>query len=715
MNMYSYIDISGVPMKPISNTDRTEPLSFTQERSYAFEGVDCPVCAAKIEDRIQQIGGVASARVDFSRKQIHITTTDTQQEPFFANLIKEAKRVEPSMQVRPLENQSQEKDSSLRWNLIRILVSVLSFGFAMFFDTKLLYMLSFVVSGYDVLFTAGRNILHGKLFDENFLMSVATLGALAIGETGEAAAVMLFYLIGEYFQARSVMQSRRSILDALDLKVQQARLIQGQDTSMVLVEEVVPGSSIRVLSGEKIPLDGVVISGSSSVDMQHLSGESIPRSVKAGDEVLGSSINLGGSLDIRVSKVYEQSTAAKILHLVEESASKKAQTERTITAFARYYTPIVVFFALGLAIIPSLITGSWQTWMYRALVFLVVSCPCALVISVPLSYFAGIGRSAKGGILVKGGNYLEALAKTDTFVFDKTGTLTTGTFSLIEVRMTSPSHLETSYAQDLAASLERNSAHPLAKAFLELDAPFAVSQVSEIAGKGLTGIVDGKDVVAGNRALLEEMGIPVFCEAEDEATVLLAVEGKHEASFVLQDTIRKEAKPMIQRLRKLGIKHLAMISGDSLVHANRVARELGLDEVHASLLPDQKQERMLAIAAKRKNLVFVGDGMNDAPSLAASKVGISMGNKASDAAMESADVVILTDDLHEVANLIEISRQTARIVRQNISFALLVKVLALGLGALGYASMWIAVLADTGVTIIAILNALRILLFRPSR
>ncbi|NLE14815.1 MAG: cadmium-translocating P-type ATPase [Spirochaetales bacterium] len=697
-----------------SKAHHTEP-SPLHERLYTFEGVDCPVCAAKIEDRIQRIGGVASARVDFSRKQIRINTTDKQQESFYSYLIKEAKRVEPSLKVKSLDNRSQNADDKLWVPLVRILVSVLSFTLAMLFDIPFLFILSFVTSGYDVLLKAARNIVHGKIFDENFLMSIATLGALGIGETGEAAAVMLFYLVGEYFQARSVLQSRKSIIEALDLKVQQARLIQGQSTTMVAVEEIVPGSHIRVLSGEKIPVDGYIVSGNSSLDMQHLTGESIPRTVKAGDEVLGSSINLGGTLDIRASKPYEESTAAKILQLVEESAGKKAQTERYITSFARYYTPIVVFLAVALAVIPSLITGSWQTWIYRSLVFLVVSCPCALVISVPLSYFAGIGKSAKRGILVKGGNYLEALAKTDTIVFDKTGTLTSGTFALVEVRLTASASQGEAYLQELAASLERNSNHPLAKAFLTLDAPYAALDIQEVAGKGLSALVDGRRVAAGNAALFEDLGIATQPGSDDEAAILLAVDGRHEASFILRDTLRPEAASAVEHLRDLGITHLAMISGDREVHANRVAAELGLDEVHASLLPHQKQERMLAISAERKNLVFVGDGMNDAPSLAASKVGIAMGSNASDAAMESADVVILADDLREVANLLEISRHTAAIVRQNIGFALLVKALALGLGAMGYASMWIAVLADTGVTIIAIFNALRILLFRPSR
>ncbi len=692
-----------------------EDRNHAYERSYSFEGVDCPVCAAKIEDRIQRISGVASVRVDFSRKQIRISTTATQQESFFHNLIKEAKRVEPTLQVKPLEDEPHNHDDALWTTVVRIVLSLLGFGAGMLLDNSHLFVLSFVISGYDVLLKALKNTIHGNIFDENFLMSIATLGALAIGETSEAAAVMLFYLVGEYFQARSVQQSRKSILKALDLKVQQARLIQDGSAVMAAVEEIAPGSLIRVLAGEKVPLDGVVVNGSSTLDMQHLSGESIPRMVEQGQEVLGSSINLTGNLDIRTTKVYEQSTAAKILQLVEESASKKAQTERFITTFARYYTPSVVFFAVSLAVIPSLVTGAWQTWIYRALVFLVVSCPCALVISVPLSYFAGIGRSAKRGILVKGGNYLEALAKTDTIIFDKTGTLTSGIFSLKEVRMMPSATLDATTAGQLAAALEQNSNHPLAEAFRSIPTMHTALAVQEVAGKGLSGRIGDRLVVAGNKAMLEEKGIAVRSNKEDEATILLAVDGRHEASFILEDTLRPEAKSMIKGLRDLGVRHLAMISGDSKANADRVAARLGLDEVHAELLPHQKQERMLEIAEKRKHLVFVGDGMNDAPVLAASKVGISMGSKASDAAMESADVVILTDDLQEIANLLQISRRTAAIVRQNIGFALLVKALALGLGALGFASMWIAVLADTGVTIIAILNALRILIFRPSR
>jgi Cd2+/Zn2+-exporting ATPase len=450
--------------------------------------------------------------------------------------------------------------------------------------------------------------------------------------------------------------------------------------------------------------------------MQHLTGESIPRTVKVGDEVLGSTLNLGGTLDIRAGKPYEESTAAKILQLVEESAGKKAQTERYITSFARYYTPIVVFLAVALAVIPGLITGSWQTWSIVHWCFWWVSLSVCVGSSVfRFRILQELERVPRGVSWSREATIWKPLQRPIPSCSDKTGTLTSGTFTLLEVRLTASATHDEAYLQEIAASLERNSNHPLAKAFLTLNAPYAALDVQEVAGKGLSALVDGRRVAAGNAALFEDLGIVVEPGAEDEAAILLAVDGRHEASFILRDTLRSEAKSVVKHLRDLGITHLAMISGDTEVHANRVAAELGLDEVHASLLPHEKQERMLAMSAERKNLVFVGDGMNDAPSLAASKVGIAMGSNASDAAMESADVVILADDLQEVANLLEISRHTAAIVRQNISFALLVKALALGLGAMGYASMWIAVLADTGVTIIAILNALRILLFRPSR
>ncbi|WP_332446272.1 heavy metal translocating P-type ATPase [Sphaerochaeta sp.] len=690
------------------------PESGTLEQIWSFKGVDCPVCANTIEQKLAENSRVSSVRVDFATKKIHIRTQKQESPEFYADLIQTAKAVEPSLQVAQ-QNLDKQVPLVLQPRFIRILVSLAAFASAMVFDFPWLSLAIYLIAGYDVLLKAGRNILHGKLFDEYFLMTVATLGAVALGDLAEASAVMLFYLIGEFFQNAAVNKSRRSILETLDMKVDQARMVKENKTELVASQSVAVGSIIRVLAGEKIPLDGKVVKGSANLDMQSLTGESAPRLVQEGEAVLSASVNLSGPLDIEVSKPYEQSTAAKILKLVEESASQKAPTERFITTFARYYTPVVVGLGLALAIIPSLILGDWGTWIYRALVFLVISCPCALVISVPLSYFAGIGKSASRGILIKGGNYLEALQKADTFVFDKTGTLTTGTFTLAKVLRLPSSTLDESYLTQLAASLERQSNHPLAKAFNGIETPFAVSLVEERAGKGLVGDVDGKAVAAGNATLFNELGIPILQKPGNEATILLAVNGIHQASFILEDNERPEADNALKRMRDMGIKHMVMISGDTEANAARISRNLGLDSYQASLLPHEKQAALIGLSKQHPNLAYIGDGMNDAPSLAASKVGISMGSKASDAAMESADIVVMRDDLNEVANLLHISKRTAKIVRQNITFALTIKVLALALGALGLASMWIAVLADTGVTILAVLNSLRLLLFRPAR
>nr|WP_319474713.1 heavy metal translocating P-type ATPase [uncultured Sphaerochaeta sp.] len=676
------------------------------------QNLDCAACAATIEENLNKVEGVKRARVDYAKKQIHVQSKDDRDDAFFQSLIAEAKRVEPALKV---SNQPyKEKHTSLRM-IIRIILSALFFALAFFFDIPWLFLPSYLIAGYSVLIKAGTNLLHGKVFDENFLMSIATLGALAIRETGEASAVMLLYLVGEFFQDRAVQKSRNAVMGVLDLRADEARIISEGQPEMVSSESVPVGSIIRVLAGEKIPLDGTIIRGFSTLNMQSLTGESLPQNAEEGKTVLSGSVNLSGVIDIQTTRAYEDSTATKILRLVEESSSRKAHSEQFITTFARYYTPFVVFFALALAIIPSLITGAWDTWIYRSLVFLVVSCPCALVISVPLSYFAGIGKSASNGILVKGGNYLEALSTIDTMIFDKTGTLTHGSFSLEKMISTGKSDLDESYLENLAASLERQSNHPLARAFDTLEAPFEASNIQEIAGKGISALIEGKQVTAGNAALFAYKSIPLSLDNEEEGTIHLAVDDIHAASFILKDTLRADAKQLIQTLRNLGLRHLLMLSGDKEQHAKAIATELGLDGYHAGLLPDQKQEHLAELEKTNPHLAYVGDGMNDAPSLAASRVGIAMGSKASDAAIESADIVILSEELSKLEKLVRISKKTSRIVKQNIAFALGIKAVVLVLGALGYASMALAVFADTGVTIIAVFNALRILLIRLSR
>ncbi|NMA22008.1 MAG: cadmium-translocating P-type ATPase [Spirochaetales bacterium] len=691
-----------------------EPSTLTAKRIWSFEGVDCPSCAAQIEAVLSEAEGVATAQVDFATKKLTIKTKTPQPPAFYDTLLAKAVDIEPSLRTYEWKNPALTSPF-IQPRLYRIIASVALFFAAMIAGQPLLYIASYLIAGYDVLYKALRNIFAGKIFDEYFLMSVATVGALMIGERGEAAAVMLFYLIGEYFQESAVIQSRRSVLAALDLKVEETRLVEGEQTRMVKSEQVGVGSTIRVLAGEKIPLDGTIISGQSELDMRSLTGESLPQYKGIGDEVLSSSLNLSGPLEIITTRLFEDSTATKILHLVEESSAKKAQSERFITTFARYYTPVVVLFALALAVIPSLITGMWQTWVYRALVFLVVSCPCALVISVPLSYFAGIGKSARSGIIVKGGNFLETLRSLDAVVFDKTGTLTSGTFSIDKADLKEDGSYDRSTLMALIASLERQSTHPLAQAFATLEAPYTASDVVELAGKGLYGSVDSKQVAAGNKQLFEQLGIAIDPSLESEASILFAVEGVHLGSFTLIDEPKAEAASLIKALRKRGVDHIAMISGDSIENARRASDQLGLDEVHGGLLPDEKQREVLRLSEVYPNLAFVGDGINDAPSLAASKVGLSIGKGASDLAIESADVAILSEDLNKITEVVDIAQKTGSIVRQNIGFALTIKALALLFGALGFASMWIAVIADTGVTIIAVLNSLRILLARRAR
>ncbi|HOR80725.1 MAG TPA: heavy metal translocating P-type ATPase [Sphaerochaeta sp.] len=675
-------------------------------RSWTFRGIDCPSCALGIEERLSKEAGVDTVRLDYARKTIRITAKEEQSSSYFENLITIAKRIEPLFEVA----HKKENTHHFPFELMRLIVSALFFILALVIREPWASIASYIVAGYPVIRRAIRNILGGKIFDEHFLMSVASLGALAIGEVDEAAAVMLLYIIGEYLQDSAVEKSRNSILATLDLKTENARVIDGKNETVVPGESVPVGTIVRVLAGEKIPLDGVVVSGTSTLDMRSLTGESMPLPVEKGSAVLSSSINISGTLEIRTTKVWEESTAARILHLVEESSAKKAPTERFITTFARYYTPAVVASALLLFLIPLIITGSHQPWLYRALVFLVVSCPCALVISVPLSYFAGIGKSAKSGIIVKGGNYLEALAKADCAIFDKTGTLTTGSFTIASIDLFDTDYSEEQVAR-LAASLERHSTHPLARAFAEIPHARDVTDIQEHAGKGIIGTFGHQRIALGNNALYEVLEIPM----EERGALLLSVDGFLVARFNVVDAIKDEAPALMKRLRSYGVATIGMISGDSKKNAEAVGLALGLDEVHAALLPHQKQETMLEMGKRFPNYFYVGDGMNDAPALAAGKVGIAIGSGASDAAIEHADVVILRDDLAEIGNLLSISRKTARIVRQNIALALGVKALAMIFAAFGYAPMWVAVIADTGVTALAVLNALRLLIFNPSR
>ena len=578
-----------------------------------------------------------------------------------------------------------------------------------------LYLIPYGIIGWDVLWRAIRNIKNGQVFDENFLMSVATVGAFGCGEYPEAVAVMLFYQVGELFQSVAVDRSRKSISALMDIRPDYANMERNGELVQVDPEEVSVGDVIVVKAGERVPLDGTVLEGTSSLDTAALTGESLPRDVQAGDEVVSGCVNLTGVLHVKVNKPFGESTVAKILDLVENSSSKKAKAENFITKFARYYTPAVVFAALALAALPPLLgMGPWLMWVQRALNFLVVSCPCALVISIPLSFFGGIGGASKQGILVKGGNYLEALAQAGIVVFDKTGTLTKGTF---EVTAVHPQQVGEGELLELAALAERFSDHPISRsiqaACQSAPDPNRVTDAKEIAGHGVRAVVDGKTVLAGNQKLMDQFHIPFEDTCHHVGTIIhVAVDGVYMGHIVISDQVKEGAKETLRDLKAAGVRKTVMLTGDSQAVGQAVARQLGLDEVHAELLPGDKVdqvERLLQSKGPKEQLVFVGDGINDAPVLSRADIGVAMGAMGSDAAIEAADIVLMDDDLKKLPVAVRIARKTLRIVRENIVFALAVKFLVLILSAVGVANMWWAVFADVGVSVIAILNSMRML------
>ncbi len=577
-----------------------------------------------------------------------------------------------------------------------------------------LYLIPYLVIGYDVLRKAALGVVHGEVFDENFLMAVATVGAVALGEYGEGVAVMLFYQVGELFQSYAVGKSRRSIAALMDIRPDSANLEDAAGAVQTVDPEDVPvGAVIVVRPGEKIPLDGVVLSGESTLNTSALTGESRPRSARAGDAVISGSVNGDGLLRVQVSKAYGQSTVARILDLVENSSLKKARAENFITKFARYYTPAVCLAALALAVLPPLaLGGGWGVWVRRALTFLVISCPCALVISIPLSFFGGIGGASRCGVLIKGGNYLETLAHTGTVVFDKTGTLTRGTFRVSRLRP-APGVDEGDLLRT-AARAESYSSHPISKSLREAlpAAPDAagVTDVKEIAGRGVAALVDGRRVLAGSAKLMQEQGVAYTPDEGVGTVVYVARDGAFLGSILIADEIKETAPAAVAALRRQGVRTV-MLTGDSRAVAEGVAAQLGLDEVHAELLPADKGERVESLLAARSggSLAFVGDGINDAPVLTRADVGIAMGALGSDAAIEAADVVLMDDDPAKISLAMRIARKCMRIVYENIVFALGVKALFLLLGAAGIANMWWAVFADVGVMVLAVLNAMRML------
>ena len=574
------------------------------------------------------------------------------------------------------------------------------------------FLVCYAVIGWDIVWKAVTNILHGQVFDENFLMTIATIGALILGEHSEGVAVMLFYQVGEWFQSYAVSKSRKSIASLMDIRPDYANVERDGKLEQVDPDEVNIGDMIVVKPGERVPLDGKIIKGTSALDTSALTGESMPRDVEPGMEVISGCINQTGILTIQTTKKYGESTVAKILDLVEIASDKKGKTENFISRFARYYTPIVVFAAIALAILPPLVTGQpFSVWIYRALTFLVISCPCALVISIPLSFFGGIGGASKIGVLVKGSNYLESLAHAEVVVFDKTGTLTKGSFAVSQIKAI---NMKEEQLLELAAYAEDYSNHPISqsiqKAYGRKIDNNRISDVQEIAGHGVRAVIDGKTVLAGNAKLMNRENIAYIPSDAIGTVIYLACNGKYAGYIVIEDEVKADAPAAIKALKEVGVRKTVMLTGDADAVGKKVAQKLGLDQAYTELLPADKVDRveaMLKQTSEKGKLVFVGDGINDAPVLARADVGIAMGGLGSDAAIEAADVVLMTDEPSKISAVVRIARKTIRIANENIVFALGVKLLVLVLGATGYANMWAAVFADVGVSVIAILNAIR--------
>ena len=705
----------------------------TFKKVLLLEGLDCANCAAKIERALQNIKGLKSVSVDFISQKL---TLEASHKHEFPRIIEEAtkiiSRIESEVDVIdteiPKEKESEavknEKDKS-KARIIRLIIGAVLFFVALIFKFSPviefgIFFLSYLLVGSGVIVKALKNIARGQVFDENFLMGVATFGAFAIGQYPEGVAVMLFYQIGNLFQNFAVDHSIRSISSLMDIRPDFANLKVGESIEKVLPSTVKVGDIIQIKPGEKVPLDGKIISGSSMLDTSAITGESVPKEVAAGDDILSGTININGVLTVEVMKEFGESTVSKILEMVQNASSKKAPTENFISKFARYYTPVVVFIALALAVIPPLIISgaTFNAWIYRALVFLVVSCPCALVISIPLGFFGGIGGASKAGILMKGSNYLEALNSVDTVVFDKTGTLTKGVFKVTKIKnlvegMSDDELLE------YAAYAENFSTHPIGqsinKAYGKEIQEDLIRDCDEISGCGIKIKIKGKEVLAGNIKLMEKEGI-IFGEVDQEdetgTIVHMAIDNKYAGYIAISDEIKADSKKAIQDLRDLGIKNIVMFTGDNKAVAEKVSLELGIDQVYSELLPNQKVEKLEMLESREKKkgiLIFVGDGINDAPILARADVGIAMGGLGSDAAVEAADVVIMNDEPSKIATAIRIAKRTNRIVWQNIIFAFVVKGIVLLLGAGGLATMWEAVFADVGVAVIAIFNAMRVL------
>ena len=741
MNICSYIRLK---LKFIVINKKLEVAMKSNECMLSIEGLDCPNCAAKVERKINTLEGIKEATVDFLGKKIVVLADEISENELVELIQTEVDKIEDGVKVfvpkvQAGESSSEEEDTGKIKK--KLLIGGILFVLGIFvpktlFIPKLaVFLVSYLVIGGDVLLSAFKNILNGQVFDENFLMAIATIGAFAIGEYPEGVAVMLFYQLGELLQGIAVNNSRKSIVSLMDIRPDYANIKVGEGIKKVSPEEIKVGEIIVVKPGEKVPLDGKIVKGVSTFDTSALTGESLPREAKAGDDVLSGFINKNGLIEIQVAKVFSESTVSKILYLMENAGSKKSKTENFITKFARYYTPVVVITALVVAIFPPLLIqgATFSDWIYRALIFLVVSCPCALVISIPLGFFGGIGGASRHGILIKGTNYLEVLNDLESVVMDKTGTLTKGIFKVTEVNVknnikindfeNNKTELTKPLLLKYAAHIEKFSNHPIAQSIVA-EYENSVSKVDEnvvkdfeeISGFGIKVNINNHQFLAGNSKLMNLENI-TFDKKENLGTAIyLAADGKYIGNILISDEVKEDSARAIKGMKENGVKEIVMLTGDNEAIGKNIAEKLGIDKVFTELLPNEKVEKLEEIyktKSEKGKVAFVGDGINDAPVLARADLGIAMGGAGSDAAIEAADVVIMNDEPSKIVTAIKIAKKTKEIVWQNITIAFAIKIVVMALGLFGDATMWEAVFADVGVALLAVLNATRVLRYNP--
>lgn len=741
MNICSYIRLK---LKFIVINKKLEVAMKSNECMLSIEGLDCPNCAAKVERKINTLEGIKEATVDFLGKKIVVLADEISENELVELIQTEVDKIEDGVKVfvpkvQAGESSSEEEDTGKIKK--KLLIGGILFVLGIFvpktlFIPKLaVFLVSYLVIGGDVLLSAFKNILNGQVFDENFLMAIATIGAFAIGEYPEGVAVMLFYQLGELLQGIAVNNSRKSIVSLMDIRPDYANIKVGEGIKKVSPEEIKVGEIIVVKPGEKVPLDGKIVKGASTFDTSALTGESLPREAKAGDDVLSGFINKNGLIEIQVAKVFSESTVSKILYLMENAGSKKSKTENFITKFARYYTPAVVITALIVAIFPPLLIqgATFSDWIYRALIFLVVSCPCALVISIPLGFFGGIGGASRHGILIKGTNYLEVLNNLESVVMDKTGTLTKGIFKVTEVnaenniKINNFENNKTELTKPLllkyAAHIEKFSNHPIAQSIVAEYENSAskvdenvVKDFEEISGFGIKVNINNHQFLAGNSKLMNLENI-TFDKKENLGTAIyLAADGKYIGNILISDEVKEDSARAIKGMKENGVKEIVMLTGDNEAIGKNIAEKLGIDKVFTELLPNEKVEKLEEIyktKSEKGKVAFVGDGINDAPVLARADLGIAMGGAGSDAAIEAADVVIMNDEPSKIVTAIKIAKKTKEIVWQNITVAFAIKIVVMALGLFGDATMWEAVFADVGVALLAVLNATRVLRYNP--